>query len=344
MTLEEFARAIPKIELHLHLEGSVRPGTLVELARKNGLELPPFDDVAELYRYDNLLDFLKVYNLVCASVVTADDFRRITYEALESCAAGGARHVEFFFSPHAHMASGATYGEMLDGILAGMHEAEAAFGVSSRLIPAHSRVLGPEAGVEFVEMVLSDRRPEVIGVGLDYDELPNNPGMFKAMYDAARAGGLRLTAHAGEVGPAGFVREAIEVLGVERVDHGYHIVDDPELVEECRRSGICFTCCPSTTLTTTVWRDLTDPGHAVRRMIDLGLCVTINTDDPPMFGTDLGREFALCVTAMGLTAEELKACALNSIAGSWLEETAKREWTAAWSTEIDALTARIGED
>lgn len=341
LTLEEFALKIPKIELHLHLEGSVRLSTFLELTRKNNLALPAFGEAAELYRYDNLLDFLKIYDFVCRSVVTKEDFRRITYEALENSAAGGARHVEFFFSPHARIAYGVRYSDMLDGIIAGMKDIEAQKGVSSRLIPAHSRVLGPARGVDFIRMVLSDLRPEVIGVGLDYDELPNNPGLFRSMYDLARAHGLHLTAHAGEVGPASFVREAIEDLKVERVDHGYYIVDDPLLIAECRDRGICFTCCPSTTLTTTVWRDLADPSHAIRRMIDLGLNVTINTDDPPMFGTNLGREFVLCVRQMKLTASQLRACVLASIKASWLEDATKSLWTREWSTEIDALAAQL---
>jgi len=341
LTLEEFAIKIPKIELHLHLEGSVRPSTFVELTRKNNLALPRFAETAELYRYDNLMDFLKIYDLVCRSVVTKEDFQRITYEALQSSAAGGARHVEFFFSPHAHMAYGVRYSDMLDGIIAGMKDVEAEQGVSSRVIPAHSRVLGPERGVDFIKMVLSDLRPEVIGVGLDYDELPNNPGLFRSMYDLARANGLHLTAHAGEVGPASFVREAIEDLKVERVDHGYHIVDDPGLIRECRDRGIYFTCCPSTTLTTTVWRNLADPSHAIRRMIDAGLNVTIHTDDPPMFATDLGHEFVLCVREMKLTAAQLKRCVLASIQASWLEEAKKALWTREWSAEIDALAAQL---
>jgi adenosine deaminase len=341
MTLEEFALKIPKIELHLHLEGSVRPATFVDLASKNRLSLPAFADPAELYQYDNLMDFLKVYNLVCRSVLSPEDFRRITYEALESCSVGGARHVEFFFSPHAHLACGVLYTDMLDGIIAGMKDAEREKGVSSKLIPAHSRVLGPERGMDFVRMVLGDLRPEVIGIGLDYDELPNNPRLFRPMYELARANGLHVTAHAGEVGPASFVREAIEDLQVERVDHGYHIVDDPELVAQCRASGIWFTCCPSTTLTTTIWRDLSDPSHAIRRMIDFGLNVTINSDDPPMFRTDLGNEFVLCTREMKLTASQLKACALASVRASWLDKATKSRWVKEWDEEIDSLAASV---
>jgi adenosine deaminase len=341
LTIEEYAVRLPKVELHLHLEGSVQPATMVELAGRNGVALPEFEQVSDLYRYDNLLDFLKIYNVVCSTMRTAEDFRHVTFEALQSSAAGGARRVEFFFSPHAHLEYGVGYGEMLDGIIRGMRDAEVAFGVTSGLIPAHSRVLGPEGGGRFLEMVLGDRRPEVIGMGLDYDELPNNPALFHGLYDAARAAGLHVTAHAGEVGPAEFVREAIDVLKVERVDHGYHIVDDPALVAECRERGTYFTCCPSTTLTTTIWRDLADPGHAIRRMIDAGLKVTLNTDDPPMFGTNLGREVVVCATEMKLTAEQLGECALNSVRASWMDEGTKQRWVAEWTEEIAGLKAQL---
>ncbi len=340
MAIEDFARAIPKIELHLHLEGSVRPSTFVALAQKNGLALPPFDDVMELYRYDNLIDFLKIYDLVCRAVRTPDDFHRIAYEALSSAAAGGGRYVEFFFSPHAH-AEFLPYPAMLDGILAGMRDAEADHGVVSRLIPAHAKPLGPEKGVAFVEMVAEHRRDAVIGIGTDYDELPVGPAAFRAMYDRARDLGLHLTAHAGEVGPADFVREAVEVLKVERVDHGYHVVDDAALVEECRAAGVFFTCCPSTTLYTTEYTDLSAPDHAIRRMIDAGLRVTLNTDDPPMFGTDLGAEFAMAAKALALTPAELKACTINAIDASWLDEGTKRAWRAEWTAEIDRLEAEL---
>lgn len=341
LTIEDYALRLPKVELHLHLEGSVQPASLVELAQRNGVALPQFAEASELYSYDNLLDFLKIYNLVCSTMRRAQDFRQVTFEALKSCAAGGARHVEFFFSPHAHLEHGVGYTEMLDGIVLGMADAEAAFGLTSGLIPAHSRVLGPAGGKRFLDMVLADRRPEVIGIGLDYDELPNNPALFRGLYDAARAAGLHLTAHAGEVGPAAFVREAIDVLQVERVDHGYHIVDDPALVAECRGRGTYFTCCPSTTLTTTIWRDLADPGHAIRRMIDMGLNITLNTDDPPMFGTNLGREYVVCATEMKLTAEQLGACALNSVRASWLAERIKQQWIAEWTEEIAGLKAQL---
>lgn len=338
MSLVTFARAIPKAELHLHLEGSVRPETFSALAEKHGIALP-VDDVTQLYAYDNLPDFLTIYDLVCRCMRDADDFRRTTYEAMESCAEGGGRHLELFFSAHAHFANGISYGAMLDGILAGMAEAEADFGMTALLIPAHSRELGPAAGEDFLDMVLADRREKVVGIGLDYNEAPFPPGPFAAMYARARAAGLHVTAHAGEGGPAANVRDSLDLLKVERIDHGYHVVDDPALVARCRDEGVFFTCCPSTATVTTGFRDLASPDHAIRRMIDAGLRVTINSDDPPMFFTSLGREYERAAAELKMTAAELKAAALTSVEASWLGADDKRARIAAWGAEIDALAA-----
>ena len=341
MDIETFVRRLPKTELHLHLEGSVRPETFAELATKNGVTLPIKSDVRELYVYEDLPAFLVIYDLVCHSILSADDFRRVTYEALSSCASGGARYVEFFFSPHAHLELGVPYAVMLDGILTGMRDAETDKGVASRLIPAHSRERGPAAGLEFLDMVLADRRDEVIGIGLDYNEAPFPPAPFKEMYDRARAAGLHVTAHAGESGPAANVRDSLDVLHVERIDHGYHVVDDPALVASCRERGTYFTCCPSTSGITSPWKDLAAPDHAIRQMVKAGLNVIINSDDPPMFGTDLANEYVRVATEMRLSPAELRECALNGIRGSWLDEGTKRAWLADWSAEIDALAAEL---
>lgn len=341
MDIETFARRIPKAELHLHLEGSVNPATFAELAAKNGVKLPIKSDVRELYVYKDLPAFLVIYDLVCHSIRSAEDFHRITYEALSSCAAGGARHIEFFFSPHAHLELGVPYSVMLDGILNAMHDAEKDRGVTSKLIPAHSRERGPALGLEFLDMVLADRRDEIVGIGLDYNEAPFPPAPFKEMYAKARAAGLHVTAHAGESGPAANVRDSLNILNVDRIDHGYHVVDDPALVASCRDRGTFFTCCPSTSGITSPWKDLSAPDHAIRQMVKAGLNVTINSDDPPMFGTDLGNEFVRVATEMKLSPAELKQCALNSVRASWVDEGTKRDWLAAWSKEIDAMAAEL---
>lgn len=338
MSLENFVKLLPKVELHLHLEGAVAAATFGDLAAQNGIDLPGGKAAAALYDYSSLVDFLKIYDLVCASIRTAADFSRVTFEALERCAAGGARYVEFFFSPHAHLKHGVSYETMLEGILAGMRKAEVELALHSRLIPAHSRELGPEAGELFLDMVLAERLPEVIGIGLDYNELPFPPAPFAALYQRAREAGLKVTAHAGETGPSSYVADSIDLLGVRRIDHGYHVVDDAALMERCRRDGIVFTCCPSTTLGTTVWTDLAAPDHAIRQMIEAGLTVTINSDDPPMFGTTLDREYLLVATHFGLSLGDLKRLALAGLNAAWLDDFTRQTWISAWSREIDLLT------
>lgn len=339
MSAEAFIQALPKVELHLHLEGAVAASTFAELAAKNGVELPAGKTAQSLYSYDNLADFLKIYDLVCASVRTKDDFSRVTFEALERSARGGARYVEIFFSPHAHLAHGVTYTTMLDGILEGFRRAKAEYGLVAKLIPAHAKPLGVDRGERFLDMVLAERPDEVIGIGFDYDERPNPPSMFLPIVKRARAAGLNVTNHAGEDGPADYVRETVEVLGLSRVDHGYHVMDDAELVARCRAEGIVFTCCPSTTLSTTVWRDIADPDHAIRRMVEAGLIVTIHTDDPPMFGTTLDREYALVADNFGLSKQQLKQIALAGLKASWMDEDTKAKWLTEWSDEIDGLIA-----
>jgi len=339
MSLEGFIRGLPKAELHLHLEGAVSATTFAELAAKNGVALPDGKATSELYSYGNLQEFLKVYDLVCASVRSSADFSRVTFETLERCSQSGARYVEMFFSPHAHLAHGVAYSTMLEGILGGFRRAREQYGIVARLIPAHAKPLGAEGGERFLDMVLAERPAEVVGIGFDYDERPNPPGMFSRIVERARAAGLHVTNHAGEDGPADYVRDTVDLLGLRRVDHGYHVVDDAQLVEHCKEAGVAFTCCPSTTLVTTAWRDLASPDHAVRRMIDAGLDVTIHTDDPAMFRTTLDREYTLIAENFGLSPAQLKQIALAGLGASWLDAGTKQAWMSDWSAEIDALIA-----
>ncbi|TIV93189.1 MAG: adenosine deaminase, partial [Mesorhizobium sp.] len=169
------------------------------------------------------------------------------------------------------------------------------------------------------------------------NEAPFPPAPYAKMYERARSEGLNVTAHAGESGPAENVADSIDLLGVRRIDHGYHVVDDPALVERCKEAGIVFTCCPSTTLATTVWRDLAAPRHAIRRMIEAGLNVTIHSDDPPMFATTLDREYALVLDNFALSPEALKKIALAGLEAAWLDNETKQAWMSEWSAEIDGL-------
>ena len=245
--------------------------------------------------------------------------------------------MEFFISPHAHKR--VSFARQFEGIRQGMTDAEGDFGIVSRIIPGMNRELGPAAGEEYLDEVLANRGDDLIGLGLDYNEAPNPPELFANVFARAKRAGLRLTAHAGESGPAAYIAGSLDTLKVERIDHGYNVVNDPALVARCRDEGVAFTYCPSTTKYTTIWRDLAAPEHPIRRMREAGLKVTINSDDPPMFGTNLGREFEIAHSDLAFSLPDLKMAILASLEASWLDATTKRRWALDWSAEIDAALA-----
>jgi adenosine deaminase len=330
---------LPKIEMHLHLEGSISADTVMELAHKNGITLPRVERPEDLYTFTDLPSGLAVYNTLAQTVRTADDFHRITYEMLARAAASGARRVEFFISPHAHR--GVDFKLQFDGIRAGMREAAADFGVSSGFSPGVNRELGPAAGEEYLDRILAHRSDELIGLGLDYNEAPFPPEPFKQLFARARANGLRLSAHAGETGPAAFVKGSIDALKVDRIDHGYNVVQDPELVESCRRSGLMFTCCPSNTLNNFPWVAMRDPMHPLRLMREAGLTMSLNSDDPPMMKSDLAREYQIAMQELGFTPADIKSSILASIDHCWMDDATRQQWRRDWPAEIDAVFAQM---
>ena len=331
-------KMLPKTELHLHLGGSVDAKTFVDLAGKHDLHISTaYDEPEDLYDYDNLVDFLKIYSLISQSCRDKDDFHRITYECLSRCAEHGARYVEFFFSPEEHLKYGVSYQIILDGIIAGAKDAEKDTGVIYQLIPAINRELGPERAIQFVTMVCAYRRDDIIGIGLDFDESANPPEVFEEAFKLAAKNGLHKTSHEGEVGPASNVVNSIDVLGCERVDHGYHIVDDIEHMERFVEEQILFTVCPVTTTVTTRWRDLDAEDHAIRLMADAGLKIMINSDDPPMLHTDLTNEYMIMMDKLKFGIEDIKTFILNGIDGAWLDDSTKRQWRSEWSAEIDKI-------
>jgi adenosine deaminase len=316
-TAATFIERLPKAELHLHLEGAVSPALFARLRRKHGFDPADSNAPGGRWNFHDLAAFLTVYAQVCACMRDPEDFRDATYETLQRCARSRGSYVELFFSPDAHDPSVISYPAMLDGIVAGIQDAKRDFGVRAYVIPAHNRELGLARGMAFLEKVLTHRCPEVIGIGLDFAERPYPPAPFAPLYAEARRHGLQITAHAGEDGPAEYIREAVDLLGCRRIDHGYHIVDAPALLDRCRRLDVLFTVCPTTTLYTTPWRDLYAPDHAIRRMIEAGLRVTVNTDDPGLFDTTLNREYALVADAFGLSEDALTRIAANGFSHNW---------------------------
>jgi adenosine deaminase len=286
---------IPKVELHCHVEGTVRPATVLEMARKAGRPLP-VDDPADLYRYDSLDSFLSIFWLVQETLVTRDDWARITYESLLDASTHGLRYRAMFFTPARHLAAGQDLAEIVAGLTEGIEAAEAETGVRCRLIADIDRAYGPAAGLELVEQVGALRRSgladRVIGIGADSTELGVDLRSFAPAFATARRLGFRRTCHAGEAVGAGpdNIRIALDVLGAERIDHGVAIVEDPALVREVADAGVPLTVCPtSNVVIANRFRSLAE--HPLLAMREAGLLVTINTDDPAMEEIDLGLEY-----------------------------------------------------
>ena len=341
MNLDTFIRQLPKMELHVHLHGTLSAQTLVDLAAKNKVALPHYDTPDDLYRYADLQEFLQAVSLVGDVLKDGDDLHRITYEAMADSARNGAKRIEMHFSPFIHMKSGMSYATVLDAVSAGAKDAQKDFGCQYGLVSAINRELGAKYADDVLDLVLEHRTDDVLGIGLDFYEIGNPPELFEHVFQRAARAGLKCCAHAGEDGPSDYVKNSLDHLQCDRIDHGYHVIDDPHLCQHCIDQEVIFAVCPSTTTYTTKWRDLSSPDHAIKQMADLGLKLTINTDDPPMFNTDLANEYRLLVENMGFGPKQLKQLALNSIDGAWIDESEKRQLRSEWSREIDGMIADL---
>jgi adenosine deaminase len=325
---------IPKVELHCHVEGTVRPDTVVELARKAGRALP-VEDPADLYRYDSLDSFLAVFWLIQETLVEPGDWSRIAYESLIDGSAHGLRYREMFFTPARHLAAGQDLGGIVAGLTEGIEAAEAETGVRCALIVDLDRAYGPDAGLDLVRRMGELRRrgaaDRVIGIGADSTELGVDLAAFAPAFREAARLGFRRTCHAGEavgVGPDN-IRIALDVLGAERIDHGVAIAEDPALVRRAAAEGIPLTVCPtSNVVIANRYRSLAD--HPLRALLDAGLLVTINTDDPAMMGADLGREYREVAAALGFSVEEMRRIARDGIASTWLDDADRRSLAATF--------------
>ena len=333
---------IPKVELHCHVEGTVRPGTVVELARKAGRPLP-VDDPASLYRYDSLDAFLAVFWLVQETLVAREDWARIAYESLVDAAAHGLRYREMFFTPARHLSAGQDLAAIVAGLTEGIEAAETQTGVRCALIGHMDRAFGPQAGLEFVERLgelrRSGRAERLIGIGADSTELGVDLRGFAPAFAAARRLGFRRTCHAGEAVGAGpeNIRIAIDVLGAERIDHGVAIIEDAALVDRVAAARIPLTVCPSSNVAiANRYRSLAE--HPLLAIRNAGVLVTVNTDDPAMMELDIGEEYRRVAAAYGLDVDELGRIAVEGIESTWLDESER----AALAREFEVALLELG--
>jgi adenosine deaminase len=332
---------IPKVELHCHVEGTVRPATVLDLARKAGRPLP-VDDPGELYSYDSLDSFLAVFWLVQETLVTGDDWARIAYESLVDGAAHGLRYREMFFTPARHLATGQDLATIVAGLTAGVRAAEADSGVRCRLIGAMDKAYGPDAGLELVEGLGALRRAGraelVIGIGADSTELGTDLRSFAPAYRAASRLGFRRTCHAGEavgVGPEA-VRIALDDLGVERIDHGVAIAEDPDLVRRAATERIPLTVCPTSNVVIAN-RFPTLADHPFPELREAGVLMTINTDDPALMELDLGAEYRRVGAAFGWSAAELGELAVEGIESTWLDASERSSLAAEFRRALASI-------
>jgi len=315
--LDDFIAGLPKAELHLHIEGSLEPEQMFAFARRNRMSLPfpTVEAVRAAYAFSNLQDFLDIYYQGAAVLRTEEDFRDLALAYFRRAAADGVRHVELFFDPQTHTARGLPFSIAAEGLLAGMADAKASLGVTSGLILCFLRHLDEDdalATLRAAEPFL-DR---ILGVGLDSSEVGHPPSKFRRAFQAARDRGLKRVAHAGEEGPPAYVWEALDVLGVDRIDHGNRALEDPALVSRLVSEGMTLTVCPLSNLKLCVVDDLA--AHPLKRMLDLGLKATANSDDPAYFGGYIGENWRTTARATGLDRDDLVNLAKNSFTGSFL--------------------------
>jgi adenosine deaminase len=331
--------AIPKVELHCHVEGTVRPSTVVELAGKNGRKLAT-EDPTQLYRYDSLNSFLEIFWLVQALIADRSDWARVAYESIFDAAPHGLRYREMFFTPARHLEMGQSLIEIIAGISEGLAAAEAETGVRCMLICDIDRAYGPAAGLELAEqlteVVRAGKAERVIGMGMDSTERGVDPRAFAPAFSLAGSVGLHLTSHAGEDTGPDNIALALEALGIERIDHGLAILDDSALTRRVADAQIPLTVCPNSNIViANRYASLAE--HPFRRMRAAGLLATLNTDDPAMTDLDLGKEYRTAAAAFEMTFDEMAAVALDGVEATWLSDTEKRSMRASFERELAAL-------
>ena len=331
---DAFIAGLPKAELHMHIEGSLEPELMFALAERNGVAIP-FDSVEAVraaYSFANLQDFLDIYYQGANVLRTERDFQDLATAYFDRVAADGVVHAELFFDPQTHTDRGISFDTVMRGLLAGMQDAEARHGISSKLILCFLRHLDEEAAFATLEQA----RPwldDIEAVGLDSSELGHPPSKFARVFAAAKALGLKLVAHAGEEGPPAYVREALDLLHIDRLDHGNRSLEDAALTDRLVAEQMTLTVCPlsNVKLCNVASIDV----HPIDRMLKLGLRATVNSDDPAYFGGYIADNYRAAAAGRGLTRDELVTLARNSFLGSFLDEESKARHLA----RLDAYLA-----
>jgi adenine deaminase len=312
---DSLIKRLPKCELHIHIEGSLEPEMVFALARRNGIRLPypSVEALRQAYRFGDLQDFLNIYYQSMSVLVTEQDFYDLAWAYLERAHADNVRHVEMFFDPQGHTSRGIAFATVIEGLQRAVVDAGEKLGVQASLIMCFLRHLDEADAQRTLDSALAFK-DRIVGVGLDSSEKGNPPSKFKHVFARARDAGFFLTAHAGEEGPASYVWEALDVLGCARIDHGNHSIDDASLVGRLAREQVPLTMCPLSNLRLRVVDDLAH--HPLRRLMDKGVLVTVNSDDPAYFGGYVNQNYVAISAALALARGDIATIVRNGIKAS----------------------------
>lgn len=320
-------RALPKAELHVHIEGTFEPELMFAIAQRNQIAIPykTVEEVKQAYNFHNLQSFLDIYYAGANVLIHEQDFYDLAWAYFEKCHADHVVHTEIFFDPQTHTARGVAFSTVLNGLKRACQDAQQKFGISSFLIMCFLRHLSEEEAMQTLEQALPYQQ-DIVAVGLDSSEVGHPPSKFERVFTKAREAGFLTVAHAGEEGPADYVWQALDLLKVQRVDHGVRSEEDSALMQRLITEKMPLTVCPLSNLKLCVVKDLHE--HNLRRMLQQGVCVTINSDDPAYFGGYVNDNFIATADALELSNAELKQLAINSFNASFLSEAEKQHWIA----------------
>nr|WP_314058815.1 adenosine deaminase [uncultured Neisseria sp.] len=325
MNIKQLIQALPKAELHVHIEGTFEPELMFEISKRNRIAIPyeNVEAVRQAYDFHNLQSFLDIYYAGAGVLLHEADFYDLTLAYLERCHEDNVVHTEIFFDPQTHTARGVAFETVINGIVRACREARQQWGISTRLIMCFLRHLSEESAFETLNQALPYKE-HIIGVGLDSSELGHPPSKFERVFAQARAEGLLTVAHAGEEGPPEYVYEALDLLHVRRIDHGVRAEEDEALMARLIKEQMPLTVCPLSNLKLKVFPEMAK--HNLLRMLQRGVLVTVNSDDPAYFGGYMNRNFEALAEALDLSVEEIKTLCANSFRASFLSEAEKEEW------------------
>lgn len=323
----ELIKRLPKAELHLHIEGSLEPELMFKLAHKNKVAIPyeTVEEVRNAYNFTNLQTFLDIYYAGANVLLTEDDFYDLTWDYIEKCVENNIIHTEIFFDPQTHTSRGIAFETVISGIKRALADANEQYGITSAIIMCFLRHLSEQEAFETLEQAL-DYKDDIIGVGLDSSEIGNPPSKFEAVFKKAKAEGFKLVAHAGEEADFSYIYEALDLLNIQRIDHGVQSINSPELMARLKEQQIPLTVCPNSNIELKVFDSY--KVHNIKQLLDYGLNVSVNSDDPAYFKGYLNQNFINLYENIDLSAEDIITLVRNSFKAAFIDDELKEKYLA----------------